>query len=149
MLKRIDVLLCFGSGCVSAGAKKIKQELQKQVREFGIESEVNIIETGCMGPCDFGPLMLIYPEGVFYKQLKPEDMKEVVEEHFVKGRVVERLLMRDGSAAENVVRNVEDVPFYKSQTKLRWSIAVISIRSRWKSMWLLTATARWRRCWSR
>ncbi len=118
MLKRIDVLLCFGSGCVSAGAKKIKEELQNQVKAYDIDSEVNIIETGCMGPCDQGPLMLVYPEGVFYKQLKPEDMKEVVEEHFVKGRVVERLLMRDESVAAKAIRNVEDVPFYQNQTKI-------------------------------
>jgi len=118
MLKRIDVLLCFGSGCVSAGAKKIKEELQKLVREYDIESEVNIIETGCMGPCDYGPLMLIYPEGVFYKELTPQDMKEVVEEHFVKGRVVERLLMKDESVENKAIRNVEDVPFYQNQTKV-------------------------------
>ena len=118
MYKRVDVLLCFGSGCVSAGARGIKEELQRLVRENGIDNEVNIIETGCMGPCDYGPLMLIYPEGVFYKKLTPEDMKEVVEEHLLKGRVVERLLMHDDSVADRAIRKVDDVPFYKSQTKV-------------------------------
>ncbi len=118
MYKRVDVLLCFGSGCVSAGARGIKEELQRLVRENGIDNEVNIIETGCMGPCDYGPLMLIYPEGVFYKKLTPEDMKEVVEEHLLKGRVVERLLMHDDSVADRSIRKVDDVPFYKSQTKV-------------------------------
>ncbi len=118
MYKRVDILLCFGSGCVSAGARGIKEELQRLVRENKIDNEVNIIETGCMGPCDYGPLMLIYPEGVFYKKLTPEDMKEVVEEHLIKGRVVERLLMHDDTVADRAIRNVEDVPFYKNQTKV-------------------------------
>ena len=61
-LKRTDVLLCCGSGCVSAGALKIKAKLVEVIEQHNLTDEINIIETGCMGPCDYGPVMMVYPE---------------------------------------------------------------------------------------
>ena len=81
--KRLDILLCCGSGCISAGAKKLKEKIIELSKENNIENEINIIETGCMGPCNLGPVMTIYPEGVFYQQVKVDDIKEIVEEHFI------------------------------------------------------------------
>ena len=114
-LKRIDVLLCCGSGCVSAGALKVKQELIKVLEEHSIREEVNIIETGCMGPCDFGPVMMVYPEGIFYKKLSVDDIPELVEEHFLKGRPVHRLMLQKESKA---VLEKKDIPFYQKQIKV-------------------------------
>ncbi|MDP8220477.1 MAG: NAD(P)H-dependent oxidoreductase subunit E [Candidatus Stygibacter frigidus] len=115
LYKRIDVLLCCGSGCVSAGANKIKQKLILEIAFQDISEEINIIETGCMGPCDAGPVMLVYPEGVFYQKLTVEDIPELVEEHFKKGRPVKRLMLQD---KENIYETKKDLPFYKKQIKV-------------------------------
>ncbi len=88
-------MICCGSGCVSAGAIKIKDQFHSVLKDKGLTNEINIIETGCMGPCDYGPVMVIYPEGVFYKKVTPEDVEEIVEEHFLKGRPVKRLMLQD------------------------------------------------------
>ncbi|HOT40690.1 MAG TPA: SLBB domain-containing protein, partial [Candidatus Syntrophosphaera thermopropionivorans] len=114
-LKRIDLLICCGSGCISAGSLKVKERFQEVLADKGISSEVNIIETGCMGPCDYGPVLVIYPEGVFYKSVKPEDVEEIVTEHFLKGRPVQRLMLRE---EERLVSSQKEVPFYRKQVKV-------------------------------
>jgi len=115
-LKRTDVLLCCGSGCVSAGALKIKDKLLKVLEEKDLSSEINIIETGCMGPCDYGPVMMVYPEGVFYKKVTVDDVEELVDEHFTKGRPVQRLMMQGD--ADNVLATKKEIPFYQRQVKV-------------------------------
>lgn len=114
-LKRIDLLICCGSGCVSAGALKIKDRFHEVLDEKGISSEINIIETGCMGPCDYGPVMVIYPEGIFYKAVTPADVDEIVTEHFIKGRPVTRLMLHD---EEKTIAAQKEVPFYQKQVKV-------------------------------
>lgn len=114
-LKRLDVLICCGSGCISAGSLKIKEKMLAAVAEHGIAEEINIIETGCMGPCDFGPVILVYPEGVFYKKVAPEDAAEIVSEHFVKGRPVTRLMLKE---EEKILATKTEIPFYQQQVKV-------------------------------
>ncbi|MDD3049672.1 MAG: NADH-quinone oxidoreductase subunit NuoF [Candidatus Cloacimonetes bacterium] len=115
-VNRVDVLLCCGSGCISAGALKIRDKMKEVLKEKDILHEVNIIETGCMGPCDYGPVMMIYPEGIFYKKLTVDDVEEIVDEHFLKGRPVKRLMMTENSG--KVVTATKDIPFYKKQVKV-------------------------------
>jgi (2Fe-2S) ferredoxin len=115
-LRRIDLLICCGSGCVSAGALKIKEKIQAVLHEKGLLNEINIIETGCMGPCDYGPVMVVYPEGVFYKKVTLEDVEELVEEHFIKGRPVKRLMLQDEE--KQVIAVQKDIPFYQKQVKV-------------------------------
>jgi NADH:ubiquinone oxidoreductase subunit F (NADH-binding)/(2Fe-2S) ferredoxin len=115
-LKRIDLLICCGSGCVSAGALKIKEKIQSVLQTKGLLNEINIIETGCMGPCDYGPVMIVYPEGVFYKKVTLDDVEELVEEHFVKGRPVKRLMLQDEE--KHVLSTQKDIPFYQKQVKV-------------------------------
>ena len=114
-LKRIDLLICCGSGCISAGSLKVKERFLEILAEKGISNEVNIIETGCMGPCDYGPVLVVYPEGVFYKSVKPEDVEEIVTEHFLKGRPVQRLMLRE---EERLVSSQKEIPFYRKQVKV-------------------------------
>jgi NADP-reducing hydrogenase subunit HndC len=113
--KRIDLLICCGSGCISAGSLKIKEKFIELLKENNISDEVNIIETGCMGPCDFGPVMMIYPEGIFYKKVTVEDVQEIVVEHFLKGRPVKRLMEQDKEVPVTVK---DDIPFYQKQVKV-------------------------------
>ncbi len=115
-LRRIDLLICCGSGCVSAGSLKIKEKFQELLKEHDLVSEINIIETGCMGPCDYGPVMMIYPEGVFYKKVTVEDVQEIVEEHFLKGRPVKRLMIQDKE--DKVIVDKKEIPFYQKQIKV-------------------------------
>jgi NADH:ubiquinone oxidoreductase subunit F (NADH-binding)/(2Fe-2S) ferredoxin len=115
-LKRIDLLICCGSGCVSAGALKIKDKIQAVLQEKGLTNEINIIETGCMGPCDYGPVMIVYPEGVFYQKVTLNDVEELVEEHFVKGRPVKRMMLQDKE--KHVLSTQKEIPFYQKQVKV-------------------------------
>ncbi|HOD17727.1 MAG TPA: NADH-quinone oxidoreductase subunit NuoF [Candidatus Cloacimonadota bacterium] len=115
-LKRIDLLICCGSGCVSAGALKIKEKISQTLEEKGLANEINIIETGCMGPCDLGPVMIVYPEGVFYQKVTVNDVPELVEEHFIKGRPVKRLMLKDED--KRVYTTKKEIPFYQKQVKV-------------------------------
>jgi len=115
-LKRIDLLICCGSGCVSAGALKIKEKFREILQAKGLINEINIIETGCMGPCDYGPVMIVYPEGVFYQKVTVEDVEELVEEHFIKGRPVQRLMLQDKE--KHVLATKQEIPFYQKQVKV-------------------------------
>ncbi|MCD4817102.1 MAG: NADH-quinone oxidoreductase subunit NuoF [Candidatus Cloacimonetes bacterium] len=114
--KRTDILLCCGSECVSAGSLKIKAKLLEELKKQDIAEEVNIIETGCMGPCDSGPVMMVYPEGIFYRNISIDDVSELVEEHLIKGRPLTRLMMRDIN--DKVFTKVKEIPFYKKQIKV-------------------------------
>ncbi len=114
--KRIDLLICCGSGCISAGSLKIKKRLKEILEEKDMAHEVNIIETGCMGPCDFGPVLLVYPEGTFYKKVTVDDALEIVEEHFLKGRPVKRLMLSEGE--QKTYATKKEIPFYKRQVKV-------------------------------
>ena len=81
---RIHALICAGGQCLSAGGNDFEVALKKEIQKLGLEEEVQIVETGCMGACEMGPMMVVYPEGTLYIHLKPEDAKEIVEEHFLK-----------------------------------------------------------------
>ncbi len=115
-LKRIDLLICCGSGCISAGALKIKDKIQATLHDKGLLNEINIIETGCMGPCDFGPVMIVYPEGVFYQKVTLDDVEELIEEHFIKGRPLKRLMLQDKE--KQILSTQKDIPFYQKQVKV-------------------------------
>src|SRR5690554_6100720 len=89
---RSHVLICTGTGCVSSGAKTIKDSLAAKLRESGLQDEIKVVETGCHGFCEKGPIVIVYPEGVFYCQVTADDIDDIFQEHLLKGRVVERLL---------------------------------------------------------
>ena len=113
--KYIDLLICYGSGCTSAGAGKVKDKFIEVLKTKNMTDEVQIIETGCMGPCSFAPVIMVYPDGTFYEKVTPDDVEEIVEEHFIKGRIVKRLMQKvDGE----VIRNVDEIPFNKKQVKV-------------------------------
>ena len=65
---RSQVLVCAGAGCISSGCKAVQSALLEELKELGIENEVKVVETGCMGPCDLGPILVVYPEGIFYNK---------------------------------------------------------------------------------
>jgi len=91
---RAHVLVCAGAGCVSSGCREVEVALNAAIDREGLADEVRVVQTGCMGPCDMGPVVIVYPEGVFYKKLKAEDAERIVTEHLVKGRIVQDLAYR-------------------------------------------------------
>ena len=115
-VERSQVLLCAGAACISSGALRVKEALLREMQKNGLEGEVRLIETGCVGPCNLGPLAIIYPEGVFYQRLTPEDAREIVEEHLLKGRVVERLLYQPPQ--EERKKFLREIAFFEKQKKI-------------------------------
>ena len=111
------ILICAGGACISAGEESVKSVLEEELRKYALDGVVKVVETGCMGACNLGPIMIVYPEGVFYQKLKPQDAKEIVEEHLLKGRPVQRLLYK-GPTGEIKPRAKEELPFFKRQVKV-------------------------------
>ncbi|MBQ3053554.1 MAG: NADH-quinone oxidoreductase subunit NuoF [Clostridia bacterium] len=114
---RSHVLICGGTGCTSSGSNKIHEEFDKLLAEKGLENEVKVVQTGCFGLCALGPIVVVYPEGAFYSLVKVEDVSEIVEEHLLKGRIVDRLLYREDEKS-NEVKPLNEVTFYKKQMRI-------------------------------
>ncbi|NLY43205.1 MAG: NADH-quinone oxidoreductase subunit NuoF [Clostridiaceae bacterium] len=117
-LVRSHVLVCGGTGCTSSGCEKIINEMEEQLIKHGIEREIKVIKTGCFGLCALGPVVIVYPEGAFYSMVKPEDVKEIVEEHLLKGRIVKRLLYQETVQEDDTVKSLNQVDFYKKQFRI-------------------------------
>ncbi|WHH59223.1 NADH-quinone oxidoreductase subunit NuoF [Petroclostridium sp. X23] len=117
-LVRSHVLVCGGTGCTSSGCEKIIKEMEAQLAKNDIEKEVKVIKTGCFGLCALGPIVIVYPEGSFYSMVKPEDVKEIVEEHLLKGRIVKRLLYKETITEDDTVKSLNEVDFYKKQLRV-------------------------------
>ncbi|MDD4872523.1 MAG: NADH-ubiquinone oxidoreductase-F iron-sulfur binding region domain-containing protein, partial [Kiritimatiellae bacterium] len=111
------VLVCTGGGCIASGALDVKAALEKEIKKAGISNTVKVFETGCMGPCAVGPVLVVYPEGVFYQNLKPEDTKQIVKDHFKRGKIVERLVRRK-AVSNDPVPVMRDIGFLAKQTKI-------------------------------
>ena len=116
-LVRAHVLVCTGTGCVASGSRQVIATLNEELKAQGLDKEVKVVETGCQGFCEQGPLVIIYPEGTFYTHVHEEDVKEIVSEHLVKGRVVSRLLFKEPLTAQRVP-DYADIDFYKKQHRL-------------------------------
>ena len=118
---RSQVLVCGGTGCTSSGSKLIREEFEAQIKAAGLQDEVKVVPTGCFGLCAQGPIVIVYPDGTFYSMVKPEDVKEIVEEHLLKGRVVSRLVSSevDQQVVDKVVHaSLADTTFYKAQKRV-------------------------------
>lgn len=114
---RSHVLICGGTGCTASGSITLQEALQEELKKHKLENEVKIVQTGCFGLCEIGPIMVIYPEGAFYCQVQAEDIPELVEEHLVKGRILERLLYKE-KATKEVHRSLTEIDFYKKQKRI-------------------------------
>ncbi len=111
------VLICAGTGCISSGANDIRDVLAGELKNRGMEDKVRIIMSGCHGFCEKGPIFIVYPEDIFYCEVKPEDVPELVEESLVKDNIVERLLYKDPVSGETVI-NHDKIMFYSKQKRL-------------------------------
>lgn len=114
---RSHVLVCGGTGCTSSNSLAIIDALESEIAKKGLQEEVKVVRTGCFGLCALGPIMIVYPEGSFYSQVKVEDVPEIVEEHLLKGRLVKRLLYDETVTMEDV-KSLQETDFYKKQHRV-------------------------------
>jgi NADH-quinone oxidoreductase subunit F len=114
---RSHVLVCAGAGCVSSHSEAVATALEQAIADNGMAREIKVVRTGCMGSCDLGPVAVVYPEGVFYKQLSVEDAGLIVAEHLLKGRPVERLMYTPPEEVRPAL-SMDQIPFFALQHKI-------------------------------
>ena len=113
---RSTVLVCGGTGCTSSGGDQVLENLKKEIKNFGLDEEVEVVQTGCHGLCALGPIVIVYPDATYYANVQPEDAKDIVAEHLLKGRPVERLIYREEEEKE--LKTLNDTAFYKKQMRI-------------------------------
>ena len=116
-MKRTHILVCTGTGCTSSGSFQTRDALVAELKNQKLTDEIEVVETGCMGRCDLGPVALVHPEGTFYKNVLAADVPKLVEEHFLKGRPYEKLLPADPTT-QHVIQTQADFTFFNRQVRI-------------------------------
>lgn len=114
---RLNIMVCGGTGCMAADSQGIVDNFKDILKEKGYDQEVQVLKTGCFGFCEQGPIIKIHPDNVFYVKVTPEDVEEIIDEHIIKGRRVERLLYEDPDLKEKI-NEQSDMSFYKPQLRI-------------------------------
>ena len=118
-MERMNILICGGTGCTSSKSDIIEKEFIRQLKDLGLDKEVKVVKTGCFGLCQKGPIIAIHPDRVFYCQVQPEDVTEIVNEHIYKGRRVERLEMHDiDEQTKEKIFSMDKIRFYAKQKRI-------------------------------
>ncbi len=115
---RAQIMCCTGTGCSSSKSPEIIAEFEKQLAAHGLADEVQVSPSGCQGLCAKGPIVVVWPEGAYYGHVSVADVEEIVTEHLLKGRIVQRLLLTDADEQKEIVHNFTDTDFYKKQHRI-------------------------------
>ena len=118
VIARSHVMVCGGTGCAAAKSLELIKEFEDQIEKYGLTGEVKVVLTGCFGLCALGPVVIVYPEGAFYSMVKLTCVEEIVSEHLLKGRVVERLLHHETDIVDSGVTSLNETGFYKKQIRI-------------------------------
>jgi len=110
------ILVCGGTGCESSNSGNLFKNLIREAEEAGVREDVQIVKTGCFGFCERGPIAKVLPDEAFYVDVKPEDAREIISEHVVKGRAVERLLYKESESKEHA--RIDEISFYQKQFRV-------------------------------
>ena len=113
-----EILVCGGTGCTSSDSIQIIENLRTEIKKANLEGRAEVHLTGCFGFCAKGPIVKVYPDDIFYTQVKPEDASEIVQSHLVNHKVVERLLFKEPSLDHKKVEKHNDMSFYKKQSRV-------------------------------
>src|SRR4030067_219393 len=111
------ISVCGGTGCLACGCEAVLGSLRTELKHSGLENKVEIKVTGCPGPCEWGPLMTIYPEKIFYIKVAPRDVPLIVDQTIKGGKVVKKLLYKDPITKQTAIHE-DEVPFFKKQMRL-------------------------------
>lgn len=114
---KTDIVVCGGTGCLSANSQEVFHALEAQIIQQGLDTDVRVIPTGCRGLCAMGPVMQIFPKGVFYSQVKTTDVPAIVEQTLVNGSIIEKLCFRDPLRKARLPY-YQDIPFYNRQVRI-------------------------------
>ena len=114
---KYHILICGGTGCHASQSEKIIENFKQTLASKGLDNEVQVVQTGCFGFCEKGPIVKLLPDNTFYVQVKPEDVEEIINEHIIKGRKVERLLYIDPKTQEHKTDS-KHMGFYKKQMRI-------------------------------
>ncbi|MBO0458807.1 NADH-quinone oxidoreductase subunit NuoF [Enterococcus hulanensis] len=112
-----EILVCAGTGCISSKSGEFVEALKVELAKNELTDKVNIVKTGCFGLCAQGPIVIIYPEAVFYHQVQAKHAKKIVSDHLVNGKLVEKLLYHDNESKE-IINKLMDTPFYHKQKRV-------------------------------
>lgn len=107
--KKYEVMVCSSTGCHASQSQKVYENFCEQTKDF---SEIQISKTGCFGLCSMGPIVIVYPQATFYTKVQPQDVAQIVQEHLLGDKPVEKLLFKSG---DNVCLTKNDIEFYKNQ----------------------------------
>jgi NADP-reducing hydrogenase subunit HndC len=113
----MQILICGGTGCKASESDEIGSSFRELLGQYGLEEDVQVVVTGCFGFCEKGPIVKMMPDNTFYVHVTPADTEEIIKEHIVKGRQVERLLYRDPNTQKPVSES-KDMNFYKKQIRI-------------------------------
>ncbi|MBR3227162.1 MAG: NADH-quinone oxidoreductase subunit NuoF [Erysipelotrichaceae bacterium] len=116
---RANVLCCAGTGCTSNRSEEVYNNFEKYIKVYGLDEEIRVVRTGCFGLCQKGPIVAVYPDKIFYAQVKPEDVEKIVTEHLLKGRVVKELELsdEDRKTGEKIL-DIDKIKFYEKQQRI-------------------------------
>jgi len=114
---RMHILICGGTGCKASESNEIREKLNYFISEFDLEDEIQVVFTGCFGFCEKGPIVKVLPDNTFYTEVKPSDAEDIVKEHIIKGRPVQRLLYKNPKN-DNKVTSSANIDFYKKQIRI-------------------------------
>ncbi|CAN2050163.1 Bifurcating (FeFe) hydrogenase beta subunit [Candidatus Magnetomoraceae bacterium gMMP-13] len=113
--KSKHLLLCGGTGCHSTGSIALKKGLEKELKNKGLDKDIRIVETGCNGFCAVGPILVVQPDDIFYQKVSIDDVPELVEQHFINGKPLKKLLYRDPASKKKRISKFHDIPFFSNQ----------------------------------
>ncbi|MGD2248978.1 MAG: NADH-quinone oxidoreductase subunit NuoF [Candidatus Methanofastidiosia archaeon] len=114
---KLCISVCSGTGCHASGCEYVTQTLRDTLKKRNLEDTVDVRTTGCHGFCERGPIMVIFPKGIFYQRVTPDDIEEIIEETILNDKIVDRLLYIDPMSGEKIAYE-KDVPFYKRQKRI-------------------------------
>jgi NADH-quinone oxidoreductase subunit F len=111
------ISICSGTGCIALGAPKVIDTMKKELEKKNLHKMMEVRETGCPGFCEKGTIVVIYPEGICYVQVKPADVTDIVNQTILEGKIIDRLLYTDPKTNKKII-NESDIPFYKHQRRI-------------------------------
>ena len=114
---RSHILVCAGTNCQACKCEKVAEYFEKKLVESKLNEEVKVVKTGCFGLCAFGPVIVVYPEGVFYQMVTEDGAAKIFEEHILKGRIVTELIYED-SKKDDAIKTLESTDFFKKQVRI-------------------------------
>ena len=114
-----QVVICGGTGCMSGNSEAIRDAFLKELQELGIQDEVQVFMSGCFGLCEKGPVVVVFPDMTFYAHMTEKDVKEICEEHLLKGRVVTRKAYAEVNEQKvKEIKKFQEMNFYKYQERI-------------------------------